>query len=36
MTMKKLVQIGSLSEEAAQFLEKIVKAGCLINYNRVN
>lgn len=27
MTMKKLVQIGSLSEEAAQFLEKIVKAG---------
>lgn len=27
MTMKKLVQIGSLSEEAAQFLEKIVEAG---------
>lgn len=27
MTIKKLVQIGSLSEEAAQFLEKIVKAG---------
>lgn len=27
MTMKKLVQIGSLSVEAAQFLEKIVKAG---------
>ena len=27
MTMKKLVQIGSLSEEAAQVLEKIVKAG---------
>ena len=27
MTMKKLIEIGSLSEEAAQFLEKIVKAG---------
>lgn len=27
MTMEKLIEIGSLSEEAAQFLEKIVKAG---------